>query len=56
MVTKFASAVEVTLLVVFIVSPISENCGLWNPITPAMTGPLCMPIFRLIGVPFSPQV
>ena len=33
------SDVEQTLLVVLTVSPISENYGLWTPITPAITLP-----------------
>jgi len=31
--------VEHTLLAVFTVSPIKENYGLWNPITPEITVP-----------------
>ena len=37
------------LEVVLTVSPISENCGLWIPMTPAITLPLCIPIFNLKG-------
>lgn len=35
------------LEVVFTVSPINENYGLGLPITPAITDPLLMPIFKL---------
>jgi len=39
--------------VVFTVSPINENYGFGLPITPAMTSPLLIPIFKLnVLVPF----
>ena len=46
--TQFAFPLEQCLYDPFTVAPISENWGLWNPITAAIASPLWIPIFSLI--------